>query len=257
MDTKIHMDKLSNENYFTWKYRMEMLLKKEGIWKTITGTRPTATSSTLEKWLEMDEKATALIGLSVHDNQLQHIRNETTAKGSWEALKRYREQGTLVNTTTLMRKLWDLKLKEDENPQMHIQEMTSLLQKLVDSGEPDLTEKWKIAILLSSLSETYHTLVTALEARDQKDLTFTLIQTKVIDEYMRRNSNKNESDEQVLKISERGRTRKYCYYCNEPNHLMRNCWKFKEDIQNGQKERNCVINQYKEDSEDEQDEQLF
>lgn len=189
MDSKLSFEKLSNENYFTWKYRMEMLLKKEMVWRTLSETQPAATETTARAtWLEKDEKAMALIGLSVMDNQLQHIRNSKTAKESWDSLKSFHEQKTLVNKTTLMRKLWDLKLTEDTTPQTHIQEMTNILQKLVDIGEPDLTENWKTSILLSSLPESYHTLVTALEARDPDKLTFTLVQSKVIDEFTRRHS---------------------------------------------------------------------
>lgn len=152
MDPKLNFEKLGNENYFTWKYRMEMLLKKEGVWRILSEDRPSnLVPATLSTWIDKDEKAMALIGLSVLDNQLQHIRKAMSAKESWKALQDFHEQKTLVNTTTLMRKLWDLKLIEDMNPQFHIQEMTNLLQKLTDLGEPDLSEKWKVAILLSSL----------------------------------------------------------------------------------------------------------
>lgn len=252
MDTKLSIEKLDNGNYFTWKYRIEMLLKKEGLWKILSQSRPAATApaTELNSWLEKDEKAMAIIGLSVMDNQLQHIRNMTSAMDSWKALQNFHEQKTLVNTTTLMRNLWDLKLNEDMNPQSHIQEMTNILQKLVDLGEPDLTDKWKTAILLSSLPDCYHTLVTALEARDSSQLTFALVQSKVLDEFKRRNLHTN-GDNQVLKIQQKGTDTKYCYYCNEPNHLMRNCWKFKQDIENGQQHRNCAIIQSDEDSEEE------
>lgn len=227
MDTKLSIEKLDNGNYFTWKYRIEMLLKKEGLWKILSQSRPAATApaTELNSWLEKDEKAMAIIGLSVMDNQLQHIRNMTSAMDSWKALQNFHEQKTLVNTTTLMRNLWDLKLNEDMNPQSHIQEMTNILQKLVD-------------------------LVTALEARDSSQLTFALVQSKVLDEFKRRNLHTN-GDNQVLKIQQKGTDTKYCYYCNEPNHLMRNCWKFKQDIENGQQHRNCAIIQSDEDSEEE------
>lgn len=153
----------------------------------------------------------------------------TSAKESWDFLKAYHEQGTLVNTTTLMRSLWDLKLKDDQDPQIHIQKMTNTLQKLVDLGEPDLTERWKIAILLSSLPESYHVLVTALEARNQKDLTFSLIQTKVIDEHTRRNTRKeSEPVDKVLKVSQdHQEKKKICFYCKKENHLMKDCFKLK------------------------------
>lgn len=262
MDTKISMGKLSNENYFTWKYKMEMLLKKEGVWRVIIKEKPAPTSSNsalIEKWEENDEKAMALIGLSVQDNQLQNIRNAKSAKESWTSLKNFHEQGTLVNTTSLMRKLWDMKLEKNKDPQPHIQNMSETLQKLVDLGEDDLTEKWKIAILLSSLPDDYHTLVTALEARDTKELTLTLVQTKIIDEYMRKNC-RNSSDlngdfDQVMKVDSREKKQLFCYYCKKPNHKMNQCRKFKE----AQKSDNKVntVNECTEYSDNSDEEVLF
>lgn len=235
MDNKLSFEKLNNDNYFTWKYRTEMLLKKEKVWKTITETQPGATeAAALTNWLEKDEKAMAIIGLSVADNQLQHIRNSTTAKESWTSLKSFHEQNTLVNTTTLMRKLWDLKLSEDTNPQTHIQDMTNTLQKLVDLGEPDLTEKWKTSILISSLPECYHTLVTALEARDPSTLTFALVQSKIIDEFTRKNS-QTQSDDQILKLQ--GDNKISCAYCKEPNHTIDECFSLKR-MKNAQRKQN-------------------
>lgn len=115
-----------------------------------------------------------------------------------------------------MRKLWDSKL--NMNPQSHIQDMTNILQKLVELGEPDLTEKWKIAILLSSLPESYHTLVTALEARDSKTLTFALIQSKVIDEFLRRNK-EHSSQDPVLKLQGEKKYEMKCF-CTAKNPII-------------------------------------
>lgn len=226
MDNKLTFEKLNNDNYFTWKYRMEMLLKKESVWKAISdATSASSTTTSDPNWIEKDKKAMALIGLSVMDNQLQHIRNSKTAKESWESLKSFHGQKTLVTTTTLMRKLWDLKLTEDVNNQSHIQEITNILQKLVDLGEPDLTEKWKI--LLSSLPDSYHMLVTALEARNPNNLTFTLVQTKVIDEFTRKTTQSNK-DDQVLKIQKEKSSDLFCAYCKKRNHAIADCRKLKK-----------------------------
>lgn len=165
MDTKFSFPKLNNDNYFNWKYRMQLLLRKEICWKAIGDPKPPANeTSKLESWLAADEKARCLIGLSVSDNQLSHVRDKTTALDSWNALKNFHEKSTLVNKITLMRSLWDLKLNDSKDPNTHIEIMTSLFQKLVDLGEQNLTESWKVSILLSSLPSSYNTLVTALEA---------------------------------------------------------------------------------------------
>lgn len=112
---------------------------------------------------------------------------------------------------------------------------------------------------MSSLPDDYHTLVTALEARDTKDLTLTLVQTKIIDEYMR-NNNRNSTDfnndfDQVMKIDSRGKKQIFCYYCKKPNHKMQQCRRLKE-AQKGENKVNAV-NDSGESSKDLEDEELL
>lgn len=227
MDSKLTKTKLNDENYFNWKFRMEMFLRKEGVWIAISTDKPAVTSTltssnstAIAKWEEADEKARSWIGLSVEEGQLGHIRNQKTAKESWKALKTYHEKSTLVNKTTIMRNLCGMKLSESKEPTVHIESMTNLFQKLVNLGEKDLSERWKTVILLSSLPATYNTLITALEARSDDDLSFDLVQSKIQDDFMRRNttSEKEAEDEKLLKIgkaqSKPGeKEKKFCYFC--------------------------------------------
>lgn len=41
-DFKAKFEKLNNSNYSLWKYKMELLLKKEGLWSIITKPAPSA-----------------------------------------------------------------------------------------------------------------------------------------------------------------------------------------------------------------------
>lgn len=43
-------------------------------------------------WNKNDNKARAMIGLLVDDNQLIHVRQATTAKQAWDSLKAYHEK---------------------------------------------------------------------------------------------------------------------------------------------------------------------
>lgn len=232
MDTKITLEKLSNNNYFNLKFKMEMLLRKEGAWISIETHQPPAIeASKRQKWKDADEKARALIGLSVNDNQLPHLRNERTAKACWDALKKFHEQDTLVNITSLMRNLWTMRLPEDKDPQRHIEEMQNILQQIVDLGEDDLSERWKIGILLSSLPDSYHTLRTALETRDSKDLKLSLVQSKVIEEYQRRSSSSKYSGEEKVFNVKNAKKQIFCHYCKKPNHIMKYCRQLKNKKQ--------------------------
>lgn len=166
METKTLMTKLNNNNYFTWKFKMQMILIKEKVWKTITETAPTETTA-LAKWNESDDTARALISLSVDDNQLNLIMNKTKAKDTWEALKEFHEKSTIVNKMTLMRNLFDTKMKESTTIEEHIGQISNFLQKLNGLGVTAFDDETiKSALLLSSLPDSYRTLITSLEARD-------------------------------------------------------------------------------------------
>lgn len=96
--TKAFITKLNNDNYFMWKYKMELLLMKEKLWSVLSEARPTlaANNSNAEavtNWQTRDDQARAWIGLSVEDNQLCHIRNKTTARDAWAALKTFSRKG--------------------------------------------------------------------------------------------------------------------------------------------------------------------
>lgn len=64
----------------------------------------------------------------------------------------------------------------------HLAELTNWFQKLSDLGDK-LVDSWKIAMILSSLPESYDGLVTALEARNEEDLTLSLVLSKLTAEY--------------------------------------------------------------------------
>src|SRR6218665_3633647 len=70
------IENLNNQNYQTWKFKMELLLIKEDLWETVTKKIPDPVTS---EWQTKDAKARAIIGLQVADNQLHLIRKQTAA----------------------------------------------------------------------------------------------------------------------------------------------------------------------------------
>lgn len=87
-DLRVMFAKLCGENYFTWKYKMEMYLRKEKVWLAISTERPTvpvpsegvttamitAAETQAGVYDEKDDLARALIGLCVEGSQLAHIQ---------------------------------------------------------------------------------------------------------------------------------------------------------------------------------------
>lgn len=188
MDTKVAIQKLNIENYFVWKFKMKMILTKEKVWTVVTSSCPLTTwqTSELEAWNDKDAIAKALIVLSLEDNQLSIIMDKSTAKETWDALKEYHEKSSAVNRMTLMRNMFDTKMIEGSKIEAHIDKMSNYLHKLKSFGINAFDDELlKVSLLLSSLPESYRTLVTTLEGRSD-EITWLMATSKLIDESKRR-----------------------------------------------------------------------
>src|SRR6218665_2077187 len=183
------IENLNNQNYKTWKFKMELFLIKEDLWETVTKEIPDPVTA---EWQTKDAKARAIIGLEVADNQLHLIRKQTTAKGSWQTLKKYHEKTTVSSKVNLLKRLCGLKLTEHGDMENHLAEMQNLIDQLASLGEP-LAEHLgpicsAVALFLSSLPDSYGTLITALETRPEEDLTTELVKGKLLEEFKRRSN---------------------------------------------------------------------
>lgn len=246
---KVLFPKLNGENYFNWKFKMEMLLRREKLWSCITNDPPTipraaaaviraanaaiATATTnLNTFLENSDQARALIGLCVEDGQLVHIRNSTTAKESWTPLQRHHERDTLSNKVSIIRRISRTQLQEKGDMEKHLEEMVNLFQKLADLGANQLDDEWKVGFVLSSLPPSYDSLVTALEVRD--DLTFSMVHSKLISEHLKRKGantvdDSSSGEQSVLRTTQ---LKLKCFFCKKKSHLKQDCRKYKEWLSN-------------------------
>lgn len=78
--------------------------------------------------------------------------------------------------------------------------MLDLVDRLEALGET-LKDKMVIAMLLSSLPDSYNTLITVLETRSEEEFTTELVKSKLIDEASRRKNAKsvvNDNEDKAL-----------------------------------------------------------
>nr|XP_012216472.1 PREDICTED: uncharacterized protein LOC105668604 [Linepithema humile] len=138
MDTKYAITKLNNTNYFVWKFKMQLLLTKEGVWETVIADPPNPET---EAWKKKDSLAYATIGLNVEDEQLILIRNTKTAKSAWEALKTYHEKSNANSVVRLIKRLMNMKLEEGADLEMHVTRIAEAFQQMndIESRETNLT----------------------------------------------------------------------------------------------------------------------
>lgn len=107
-----------------------------------------------------------------------------------------------------------------------------------------LKDKLIIAMLLSSLSDSYSTLVTALETRSEDELTLQLVKGKLIDEDNKRKDVRHHekgSEAKALKVLNKqpktGMQQKQiqqksqeisCFFCKKRGHMKKDCIKYKK-----------------------------
>lgn len=231
MDTKMNIEKLNNTNYFTWKLKMKLILIKEDLWDVIGGERPTSARSLLQ-WRKRDQRALAFIGEALDDSQLIHLRDKENALDCWQALQEAHEKDTITNEISLYKRIALHRKKGNTSMGEHLNEMMNLFQKLSDLGAPAYDEE-KIGMIFTSLPTSYSTLITALEAREPKDLKLSLVQSKLFDEYLRQQEHDFDPTERVLQVRS-GHDKAFCEFCKKGNHRMKDCFKLKEfrDYQN-------------------------
>lgn len=224
-EAKINFDRLNDFNWATWRFRMELLLMKDDLWSVVNDVKPDAASVT-SAWARKDEKARAMIGLALEDCQLSHIMDAASANDMWEKLKGYHERGSLSNKIHVLRRLCSMQLTEGGNMSEHLVAATEMVHRLARMGE-SLKEHLVVAILLSSLPESYNPLVTALEGRPEEDLKLDYVKGKLLDEWRRKCEHSNENSQQkamrsfVHAANHRGV--RVCYCCGQAGHFRNNC----------------------------------
>ncbi|XP_075167557.1 uncharacterized protein LOC142239653 [Haematobia irritans] len=92
------IEKLNQDNYYNWKFKMKMYLIKESLWDVVESSP----AERNQAWIKKDKEAFALISLCVEDSQLIHIRNQETSKEAWNSLQSQHERITLTSKVTLM-----------------------------------------------------------------------------------------------------------------------------------------------------------
>ncbi len=136
-----------------WKFKARLYLAHKGLWGVVEGSEVDAGK---------DEKAFAVIGLSVTNDHVVHIMGCETATEAWERLQKTYENASTANKMFIHDKFMKFKLEEGQPVQPHIDEMRRMEGQLATLGAAISNEKYKIA-LLRSLPGSYESLIVFLE----------------------------------------------------------------------------------------------
>lgn len=101
----VGIERLNVDNYATWSTRMRLFLVSQGLWTAVKGQL----SADSEADSKADDKALALIGLSVKDHHLTTIASCETAKQAWDALEAVYQAKSIARRLQLKRALNSLR----------------------------------------------------------------------------------------------------------------------------------------------------
>ena len=130
-----NIDKLKGrENYREWCFDIQNVLVIETVWSAVSGyAAEDTTPASLKK--QKDEKARAIICLTLEPQVKSYVVQTTTSKEAWDALERtFKDQG--VNSwISILTELCSLKLEDYESMQQYVNAFMSINLRLVSMGK--------------------------------------------------------------------------------------------------------------------------
>lgn len=150
---------LNGANYPTWKVQCPIALVRDGLWGIVSGRRWDRRSN----FFARRDRALATIVLVVEPSLLYLIGDPEDPIAVWQ---NQFQKKTWANKLALQRRLHSLQLRDGKSVQDHIKAMTELFNELAIVGDA-IEEEDRVVYLVASLPDSYNTLVTALEPREE------------------------------------------------------------------------------------------
>ena len=195
--TKI--EKLNDSNFHAWKQKMVLILALKDLDEFIEKDPP-SDKSELAKWEKNDRKARAIVGLSLSDEHLEHVREVKTAKEMWKAIMNVFERQTLLNRLSARRKFYTVTMENGEKMLTYLNRVKQLAATL-KSMSVEIDDQELAMAALNGLPASYESLIVALDAlgNDKTVFTFDLVKSRLLQEEQR--ATEREMSESIIKPS--------------------------------------------------------
>ena len=237
------VDKLTTENYQTWKFRVQMLLIGKELWEITCGDETLADDANEDvrrKFKKRDNQARSIVCLAVSDPLLIYVRTTKTAKEAWDSLSGHFEEKSLSKKIHYRRKLYSTRMRMGECTMIdHVNKLKTIAEQLEALDDP-VADKDLVMILISSLPDEYNNLITALETLKEDNLSWNYVRDRVINEFERlKNVRSKKSEQEALYIKsqfkkgggngsqtngkKKGIENFKCHCCKEKGHLLKDC----------------------------------
>lgn len=214
-------------NYNNWSFRLATLLDERNLLpyieknlsEIVAALPETATAADKTKCAENEKKCKTIIVRTVHDCQLETIKEKKSSKEMIDALKAIYERKSVSSQLFLRKQLLTLKYNESEEMSNHFMVFDKLIRSLKSSGA-EMGEIETVCLLLLTMPKSFDGLVTALETMEPDRLTPEFVKNRLLDE-----ANKRKQGGSLMKSggSSAMNAGVICYSCNKPGHYKSQC----------------------------------
>jgi transposase InsO family protein len=270
-----NIDKLSDDNWQDWQFNITMLLKSKGLWKHTqvdlpfeqalllkkeeatkrsdmsTTTTPhrkrekseNINSQLIEKaikdgnWEEDDEKALALIGLSISSKFYSKIGEATTCFQAWHKLKKYFTQVSTGNIMLLKCQFYEARMAPNDSLLGYLDQVVRISERLKGLGS--ITDEKEICYkVLGSIPKEYNPITMACMLLPQEQLTLSFLRHQFSLEQSRASmSQEKEGATMQNPISLNTDSSVKCTKCGYKNHTATECYAASKRIEEYQRRK--------------------
>lgn len=170
---------------------------------------------------------------SLDDNQLPFIKRTDSPKEAWDALSKHHLKASFSSRMRLVRKLYHEVLPKNGDMEDHLSKLMSYYNQLCEMGHT-IDDELFVSIMITSAGEDYDNLITALDCRNEEDLTLDLVKNKLLDEYDRKKKSE-KADSVAMKVF--SKSVPICHFCEKKGHVKKFCTKYMQWLA-AQKEKN-------------------
>jgi len=226
----IKIDKLTETNFHEWRQRIKMILALRDLDDILDedGKPTDAEDREMAVWKRRDTKASAIIGLTLGSEQLEHVSGCKTTVEMWSTLQGVFQRKSSMNKMKARRAFYTVAMNVGEGMLGYINRVRNLGENLNAMGGK-VTEMDVAMSVLNGLTSKYENLLVALDAKGEDELSVDFVKSRLLQKERRQEdkslATKRIGDMALVGANYRGQGRRGdiskidCYYCHKFGHI--------------------------------------